>query len=95
MASFCFASSYSSYAALKCSIWDAQFSISHVIYDIVSFCSIFVLKSVIVPALEWILPGHCPQINSPESCSFSSILEFYRFLRGGLVQLFNVSIYPS
>ncbi|KAJ8526409.1 hypothetical protein K7X08_028886 [Anisodus acutangulus] len=54
--------------------------------------SIFVLKSVIIPALELILPGHCPQTNSQESCSFSSILEFYRFLRVGLVQLFYVSM---
>ncbi|PHT89263.1 Protein EI24 -like protein [Capsicum annuum] len=51
---------------------------------------IFVLKSVIIPALEWILPGHCLQINLRESCSFNSILEFYRFLRVGLVQLFYV-----
>ncbi|MCD9559033.1 hypothetical protein HAX54_016758 [Datura stramonium] len=54
-----------------------------------STLSIFVLKSV-SPALEWILPSHCPQINSQESCSFSSILEFYRFLRVGLIQLFYV-----
>ncbi|XP_060194525.1 protein EI24 homolog isoform X2 [Lycium barbarum] len=52
--------------------------------------SIFVLKSVIIPALEWILHGHCPQINLQESCSFSNILEFYRFLHAGLVQLFYV-----
>ncbi|XP_006339960.2 protein EI24 homolog [Solanum tuberosum] len=52
--------------------------------------SILVLKSVIIPALEWILPGHCRLINSQQPCSFSSILEFYRFLRVGLVQLFYV-----
>ncbi|KAH0753240.1 hypothetical protein KY285_006388 [Solanum tuberosum] len=47
-------------------------------------------KVVIIPALEWILPGHCRLINSQQPCSFSSILEFYRFLRVGLVQLFYV-----
>ncbi|CAN4125147.1 unnamed protein product [Withania somnifera] len=52
--------------------------------------SIFILKSVIVPALAWILPDHSPQINSRQSCSVSCILEFYRFLRVGLVQLFYV-----
>ncbi|XP_049364094.1 protein EI24 homolog isoform X1 [Solanum verrucosum] len=52
--------------------------------------SILVLKSVIIPSLEWILPGHCRLINSQQPCSFSNILEFYRFLRVGLVQLFYV-----
>nr|GME13493.1 protein EI24 homolog isoform X1 [Ipomoea batatas]GME17007.1 protein EI24 homolog isoform X1 [Ipomoea batatas]GME17009.1 protein EI24 homolog isoform X1 [Ipomoea batatas] len=52
--------------------------------------SIFLLKSVIVPALQWILPDQCPQITSEDSCSIGGILEFYNFLRLGLVQLFYV-----
>nr|GLL45613.1 protein EI24 homolog [Ipomoea trifida] len=51
---------------------------------------IFLLKSVIVPALQWILPDQCPQITSEDSCSCGGILEFYHFLRLGLVQLFYV-----
>ncbi|CAK9165428.1 unnamed protein product [Ilex paraguariensis] len=50
--------------------------------------SIFILKSVIVPMLLWILPDQCPPISSQEPCSFGGILKFYSFLRLGLIQLF-------
>ncbi|KAL5566466.1 hypothetical protein UlMin_030472 [Ulmus minor] len=57
--------------------------------------SIFMLNSVIVPTLEWILPDDCSQFNSQEMCSFGGLLKFYSFLRFGLLQLFYVTwFYP-
>lgn len=55
------------------------------------FCSIFVLRSVVIPTLQWVLPDGCPQINPQESCPFGGIFRFYSFLRLGLIQLFYVS----
>ncbi|CAL5379849.1 unnamed protein product [Camellia sinensis] len=52
--------------------------------------SIFVLKSVIIPTLQWILPDQCPQTVSQEPCSFDGILELYSSLRLGLLQLVYV-----
>ncbi|XP_059653548.1 protein EI24 homolog isoform X2 [Cornus florida] len=52
--------------------------------------SIFILKSVVIPTLQWILPDQCPHIRSQEPCSFGSIVKIYSFLRFGLVQLFYV-----
>ncbi|XP_051146515.1 protein EI24 homolog [Andrographis paniculata] len=52
--------------------------------------SIFVLRSVIIPTLNWLLPDGCSFINSQELCSFGAIFRFYSFLRLGLVQLFYV-----
>lgn len=52
--------------------------------------SIFVLKSVIIPILEWILPDQCPFINFQELCSLGSILRLYYLLRLGLIQMFYV-----
>ncbi|KAA8545485.1 hypothetical protein F0562_020269 [Nyssa sinensis] len=52
--------------------------------------SIFILNSVIIPTLQWILPDQCQQIRSQEPCSFDSILKLYSFLRLALVQLFYV-----
>lgn len=51
--------------------------------------SIFILKSVITPMLQWILPDQCPHFYSQELCS-ESTLRFYSFLRIGLVQIFYV-----
>lgn len=48
--------------------------------------SLFVLKSLVIPALEWILPDQRSQIGS----SFGGVLKFYSSLRAGLVQLFYV-----
>ncbi|KAJ9687553.1 hypothetical protein PVL29_016157 [Vitis rotundifolia] len=52
--------------------------------------SIFVLKSVVIPTLQWILPDHCSQLGFQEPCPFGGILKFYSFLRHGLIQLFYV-----
>ncbi|XP_057978020.1 protein EI24 homolog isoform X5 [Malania oleifera] len=52
--------------------------------------SIFVLKSVVIPTLQWILPDQWPQISSQESYSCGGILKFYSFLHVGLVQLFYI-----
>ncbi|KAJ7968015.1 protein EI24-like [Quillaja saponaria] len=52
--------------------------------------SIFVLNSVFIPALEWILPDHCSQISSQKLCAFGGTLKFYSSLRHGLIQLFYV-----
>ncbi|CAA2993683.1 protein EI24 homolog [Olea europaea var. sylvestris] len=52
--------------------------------------SIFILRSFIIPTLQWILPDGCLQITSQESCSIGGILRLYSFLRFWLVQLFYV-----
>ncbi|KAG2396364.1 Protein EI24-like protein [Vigna angularis] len=49
--------------------------------------SIFVLKSVVIPALWWILPGQCSQFVSHELCDLGGTLKFYSFLRLALIQL--------
>ncbi|XP_030469566.2 protein EI24 homolog [Syzygium oleosum] len=52
--------------------------------------SIFVLKSLVIPTLQWILPENCSQITSQGSCPSSGVLKLYSFLHFGLVQLFYV-----
>ncbi|GAV61210.1 EI24 domain-containing protein [Cephalotus follicularis] len=52
--------------------------------------SLFILKSIVIPALNWILPHQCLQISSQKLCSFGGILKFYSFLRLGLIQLFYI-----
>lgn len=49
--------------------------------------SLFVLKSVIIPILLWILPDQYSLISCEE---FHGVLKFYSFLRGLLIQLFYV-----
>lgn len=57
--------------------------------------SIFIVKSVIIPVLAWILPGQCSEIYDQDPCSHERTLKFYALLRGGLVQLFYVAwFYP-
>lgn len=58
-------------------------------YLISGFCSIFLLNSVIIPTLQWILPDQCPHNGEP--CSIDGIAKLYSFLRLGLLQLFYVS----
>ncbi|XP_047315074.1 protein EI24 homolog isoform X2 [Impatiens glandulifera] len=52
--------------------------------------SIFILNSVVIPALFWLLPDLCPRISLQEPCSYEGVLIFYSFLRLGLVQLFYI-----
>ncbi|OMO92238.1 Etoposide-induced 2.4 [Corchorus olitorius] len=52
--------------------------------------SLFVLNSVVIPMLQWILPDQGSQFNS--QAAFDGVLGFYCFLRGLLIQLFYVSI---
>ncbi|KAH6814683.1 etoposide-induced protein [Perilla frutescens var. frutescens] len=52
--------------------------------------SILVLRSVVIPTLQWVLPDVCPLIKYQESCPFGGIVRFYSFLRLGLIQLFYV-----
>jgi hypothetical protein len=54
-------------------------------------CSIFVLNSVVIPALCWILPDQCSQLVSHKLCALAATLKFYSFLRLALIQLFYVS----
>ncbi|XP_021901591.1 protein EI24 homolog isoform X2 [Carica papaya] len=53
--------------------------------------SLFVLNSVVIPTLEWMLPHQCSLITDQETCPLGGILKFYYLLRLGLVQLFYVS----
>ncbi|KAK9286923.1 hypothetical protein L1049_015330 [Liquidambar formosana] len=52
--------------------------------------SIFILNSVVIPTLQWILPDQCTQISSQEQCLSGGILKLYYLLRLGLIQLFYV-----
>ncbi|RVW67006.1 hypothetical protein CK203_064883 [Vitis vinifera] len=36
--------------------------------------SIFVLKSVVIPTLQWILPDHCSQLGFQEPCPFGGVM---------------------
>lgn len=55
------------------------------------FCSLLVLRSVVIPALQLVLPDPCLLNKYQESCPFGGISRFYSFLRHGLIQLFYVS----
>ncbi|EOX97157.1 Uncharacterized protein TCM_006248 isoform 6, partial [Theobroma cacao] len=50
--------------------------------------SLFVLNSVVIPILRWILPDQRSQISYGGTSAFDGVLNFYSFLRGLLVQLF-------
>ncbi|XVF00605.1 hypothetical protein REPUB_Repub04eG0015000 [Reevesia pubescens] len=52
--------------------------------------SLFVLNSVVIPILQWILPDHYSQISSEDMSKFDGVFKSYTFLRGLLVQLFYV-----
>ncbi|KAL7119603.1 hypothetical protein ACP275_02G072700 [Erythranthe tilingii] len=52
--------------------------------------SILVLRSLVIPTLQWVLPDGCPQMDSQETCPYGSIFRFYPFLRLGLIQIFYV-----
>ncbi|XP_028805052.1 protein EI24 homolog isoform X2 [Neltuma alba] len=52
--------------------------------------SLFVLNSVVIPTLQWILPDQCSQFSSRKLCGFGGILKFYSFLRRGLIHFFYV-----
>ncbi|CAL5404966.1 unnamed protein product [Camellia sinensis] len=57
--------------------------------------SIFIVNSVVIPTLQWILPDQCPHSGSQKLCSSGGILKLYSFLRLGLLQLFYVfGLYP-
>ncbi|XP_043703774.1 protein EI24 homolog [Telopea speciosissima] len=52
--------------------------------------SMFVINSVVIPTLEWILPNRCPNFGSDDQCSFAGGVKLYSFLRSGLIQLFYI-----
>ncbi|GLT97017.1 hypothetical protein SLE2022_146040 [Rubroshorea leprosula] len=52
--------------------------------------SLFVLNSVVIPILEWILPDRCSGSSCQELSLLGGILKFYSFLQGGLIQLFYI-----
>ncbi|PPS06574.1 hypothetical protein GOBAR_AA14073 [Gossypium barbadense] len=52
--------------------------------------SLFVLNSVVIPTLQWILPDHYSQTNCEAMSEFHGVFKFYSFLRGFLIQLFYV-----
>ncbi|XP_062177215.1 protein EI24 homolog isoform X2 [Alnus glutinosa] len=52
--------------------------------------SMFVLNTVVIPMLHWILPDQSSQFSSQIAGSFGGVLKFYSFVRLGLIQLFYV-----
>ncbi|KAG8368825.1 hypothetical protein BUALT_Bualt15G0087100 [Buddleja alternifolia] len=72
-------------------LWLEGFREACCLHRVIIYClSIFVLRSVVIPTLLWILPDECPQLIYQESCPFGGIFRFYSFLRLGLIQLFYV-----
>ncbi|KAF8019345.1 hypothetical protein BT93_G0118 [Corymbia citriodora subsp. variegata] len=72
-------------------LWFAGFADACCLHRVVSLClNIILLRSLVIPTLEWILPENCSQITSQDSCPFSRVLRLYSFLHLGLVQLFYV-----
>ncbi|CAL5404976.1 unnamed protein product [Camellia sinensis] len=57
--------------------------------------SIFIVNSVVIPTLQWILPDQCPHSGSQKLCSSGGILKLYSFFRLGLLQLFYVFGYSD
>ncbi|KAA3463342.1 Protein EI24 [Gossypium australe] len=55
--------------------------------------SLFVLNSVVIPTLQWILPDHYSQTSCEAMSEFHGVFKFYSFLRGFLIQLFYVSLF--
>ncbi|TYG74813.1 hypothetical protein ES288_D04G213000v1 [Gossypium darwinii] len=52
--------------------------------------SLFVLNSVVIATLQWILPDHYSQTSCEAMSEFHGVFKFYSFLRGFLIQLFYV-----
>ncbi|KAF5201979.1 Ei24-like protein [Thalictrum thalictroides] len=50
--------------------------------------SIFVLNSLVIPTLQWILPYQCQQFGPEDPCSIGLTSKVYSILRFGLVQIF-------
>ncbi|KAK4802513.1 hypothetical protein SAY86_000716 [Trapa natans] len=52
--------------------------------------SMFILRLMVIPTLQRILPENCLQIYSQDSCSLDIVFKLYSLLRAGLIQLFYV-----
>ncbi|CAL1385566.1 unnamed protein product [Linum trigynum] len=52
--------------------------------------SLFLLNSVLIPTLQWILPDKCSGMSSHEPCLHDSVLKYYSFLRGALLHLLYI-----
>ncbi|KAK2966081.1 hypothetical protein RJ640_025577, partial [Escallonia rubra] len=72
-------------------MWLQGFMEACCLHRVVIYClSIFIVKTVIIPTLQWILPDQCPLISYEEPCSLGGILQFFSYLRIGLEQFFYV-----
>ncbi|KAK6915944.1 hypothetical protein RJ641_018805, partial [Dillenia turbinata] len=58
---------------------------------VMSCLRIFILKSVVMPILQWKLPEQCLNLCSQELCSLDGILKLYSFLRLGLIQYLDIA----
>ncbi|PIA47252.1 hypothetical protein AQUCO_01400142v1 [Aquilegia coerulea] len=52
--------------------------------------SIFVLNSLVIPTLQWILPYQCQQFGLQDPCSIGLTSKVYFVLRFGLVRFFYI-----
>ncbi|KAK1267675.1 hypothetical protein QJS04_geneDACA009178 [Acorus gramineus] len=52
--------------------------------------SLFMLNSVVIPILLWILPGQCERFGSRDICDAGVLLKFYSASRFILIELFYV-----
>lgn len=59
--------------------------------NLFSWCSLFTLKSAVIPTLLWILPDHCEKLGPQHLCNHKEALALYSFLRFILIQIFYVS----
>ncbi|XP_010256398.1 PREDICTED: protein EI24 homolog isoform X2 [Nelumbo nucifera] len=52
--------------------------------------SLFILNSVVIPTIQWILPDECQNFGSKDLCPLGGIVKLYSFLSNGLIQLFYI-----
>lgn len=60
-------------------------------YFILHECSLFILKSVVIPILLWILPDQYEQFNAEHLYDHKAVMPFYALLRSILIEFVYVS----
>ncbi|XP_021843922.1 protein EI24 homolog isoform X2 [Spinacia oleracea] len=77
-------------------LWFYGFKEACFVHRVVILCSsVYILKSFLVPVLQWILPDQCPHIMYEEVCRYGVVLALYSTMRKLLIQLiYLVWFYP-
>lgn len=70
----------------------SNFFMLTILYHVFLCCSLFILKSVVIPILLWILPDQTEQFAAEHLSCHKAALALYSFLRFILIELFYVSL---